>query len=77
VPTYAELRVLYRRQFISDDDEIRRAGSDRWVRAGDMPDLKMVKARPYFEGFEFPWLVIAVTVGTLILVLLFQYFQSP
>ncbi|MBI5545169.1 MAG: hypothetical protein HY901_14865 [Deltaproteobacteria bacterium] len=67
VGTYAELRTLYLRQFISDDDEIRREGSDRWVKAGAMPDLRSAKPRPYFHGNEFGWLVVAITVFTLLL----------
>jgi hypothetical protein len=70
VPSYAELRTLYLRKFIADDDEIRREGSDQWIRAGQMPDLRTAKPRPFFHGFEFVWLSIAIAVGSLILILL-------
>ena len=35
-----ELYVLYQREFVSDDDLVRREGTDRWVPAGSMPELK-------------------------------------
>ncbi len=69
VGSYAELRTLYLRQFISDDDEVRREGTERWVKAGQMPDLRTAKPRPYFQGLEFAWLMVAITVGTLLIVL--------
>jgi hypothetical protein len=70
VQSYAELRTLYQRQFISDEDEVRKEGSDRWVKAGKMPDLRAIRPRPFFDGFEFAWLVIAISIATLIVLLL-------
>ena len=70
VGSMAELRTLYLRQFVSDEDEVRREGSERWQKAGLMPDLKSAKPHPYVHGNEFGWLVIAIAVGTLILVLI-------
>ncbi len=35
-----ELRTLYQREFLSDDDLVRREGTDRWIPAGLMPELK-------------------------------------
>ncbi len=72
VGSYAELRTLYHRQFISDDDEICREGSDQWIKAGNMPDLKAIKPRPWFQGLEFAWLAVLIAIGTLIMVLFFQ-----
>ena len=72
VGTFAELRTLYLRQFISDDDEVRRDGTSRWVKAGLMRELKAAKPRPYFHGNEFAWLAILIAVGTLVLVFLMQ-----
>lgn len=71
VPSYRELRTLYERSFISDDDEICREGSGRWVRAGDMQDLAPLKPRPLFHGLEFAWLALAICIGTLIMLFLF------
>ncbi len=70
VGSYAELRVLYQRQFVGDDDEVRREGSDRWVKAGTMPDLQAIKPKPWLHGFEFAWLVAAIAILSLVLVLL-------
>jgi hypothetical protein len=72
VGTFAELRTLYLRQFISDEDEIRRDGSEQWVKAGLMPDLRLAKPRPYLHGNEFGWLAVAIAVGTLIMVFLMR-----
>jgi len=72
VQSYAELRTLYQRQFLSDDDEVRREGSDRWVKAGQMPDLRAIRPRRYFDGFEFAWLAIIICVATLLMILFFR-----
>ena len=72
VGTFAELRTLYLRQFISDDDEIRREGTDRWMKAGLMTDLRSAKPRPHFHGLEFAWLAVAICIGTLVLIFLMR-----
>ena len=64
VESLRELRTLYLRQFVGDEDEVRREGTDRWQKAGLMPDLQSAKPRPYFHGFEFAWLVLAIVLGT-------------
>lgn len=69
VNSMAELRTLYLRQFVSDEDEIRREGSDRWQKAGLMPDLKSAKPHPLIHGNEFGWLVILIAICSLVLVL--------
>jgi len=69
VNSMAELRTLYLRQFIGDEDEVRREGEDRWRKAGLMPDLKTAKPPPYIHGNEFGWLVIAIAICSLVLVL--------
>lgn len=69
VSNFAELRTLYLRQFISDDDEVRRDGTDRWQKAGLMPELRTAKPHPYLHGNEFAWLAIIIAVATLLMVL--------
>jgi len=73
VKDYAELRTLYHRQFIGDEDEIRRDGSERWVKAGSMPDLRVIKPKPWFEGYEFAWISIGVCGGTRVICLLMMW----
>jgi hypothetical protein len=73
VTSFAELRTLYLRQFISDDDEILRDGTDRWVKAGLMPDLRTAKPHPYLHGNEFAWLAVAICIGTLIMIFLMRF----
>ena len=72
VGSFGELRTLYLRQFISDDDEVRREGTSRWVKAGLMRELKAAKPRPYIHGNEFAWLAIFIAIGTLILIFVMQ-----
>jgi hypothetical protein len=40
-----ELYVLYQRHFVTDDDLVRRHGTDRWIAAGSMPELKGARER--------------------------------
>jgi hypothetical protein len=70
VSSLRELQKLYGCQFIGDDDEIRREGTERWIRAAEMPTLKVVKPQPWLRGHEFAWLAVAICAGTLILALL-------
>ena len=40
LPSFADLANLYRVQFLTDDDLVRRESSDRWIRVGDLPELR-------------------------------------
>jgi hypothetical protein len=40
VPSFKELQSLYRIGFITADDQLRRENSDRWMRLGDLPELR-------------------------------------
>jgi hypothetical protein len=40
VPSFQEFQALYRMQFISPDDLVRRETGERWLRAGDLPELR-------------------------------------
>lgn len=44
-PSLSDLHALYTHGFIEEDDLVRAAGSQRWVRAGDMPALRGVRER--------------------------------
>lgn len=70
VPTYGELRKLYEKQFIDDEDEVRREGSDRWIKAGQMPELREARPRPWLQGNEMAWLAVAICVLTLLILAL-------
>jgi hypothetical protein len=39
-PSFRELQTLYRIKFLSPDDQVRRENSDRWMRVGDLPELR-------------------------------------
>jgi len=44
-PSLADLHALYAQGFLTDEDWVRHEGSERWVRAGDMPALRGVRER--------------------------------
>jgi len=72
VGSFAELQTLYAQQFLSDDDEVRREGSERWTRAGLMPELRTAKPRPYLRGNEFAWLAALIAIASLLLFFLLR-----
>ncbi|MHB8418298.1 MAG: DUF4339 domain-containing protein [Myxococcales bacterium] len=41
----AELRALYAQGFVSAEDMVRPEGSERWIRAGQMPVLRAAESR--------------------------------
>ncbi|HUB05696.1 MAG TPA: DUF4339 domain-containing protein [Myxococcales bacterium] len=41
----AELRALYAQGFVAADDLVRPEGSERWIRAGQMPVLRAAQSR--------------------------------
>lgn len=71
VPSYRELRSLYKAQFIGDEDQVRKEDSERWVRAGNMRDLKVLKPKPW-HGNEFAYLSAAICVLTLLMIFLIK-----
>ena len=42
VPSFRDFQAMYRNRIIGDDDEVRREGSERWMRAGDLPELRAI-----------------------------------
>jgi len=40
LPSFMDLQSLYRVGFLTDDDQVRRENSDRWLRLGDLPELR-------------------------------------
>lgn len=39
-PSFMDFQNMYRLRFVSPDDMVRRETSDRWIRAGDLPELR-------------------------------------
>lgn len=54
-----ELVVLYQREFVSDGDLVRRHGTERWIRAGDMAELQGSRER-VADHTQRVWLVIGL-----------------
>ena len=48
-PSFKEFQTMYRVKFVAPDDLVRRENSDRWVRAGDMPELRGVRDHQRME----------------------------
>ncbi len=64
VPTYTELRSLYKARFIQDEDQVRKEDSERWVPAGAMKDLAILKPKPWQRN-TVTWYYVGVCVLTL------------
>lgn len=39
-PSFRDFQSMYRMNFVGPDDLVRRETSSRWVRAGDLPELR-------------------------------------
>ncbi len=39
-PSFRDFQNLYRLKFVAPDDLVRRENSTRWMRAGDLPELR-------------------------------------
>lgn len=39
-PSFMDFQQMYRLKFVSPDDLVRRETSNRWIRAGDLPELR-------------------------------------
>lgn len=72
-PSFKEFQAMYRLKFIAPDDLVRRETSERWSRAGDLPELRGVaEAGRIGRQFTFAvWLM----VGLFALVIIFRLFM--
>lgn len=71
VADMAELQKLYHLGFLAPDDDVRRAGTDVWRKAGALPELKPAAPRPWLEGNEFVVMAVAICAATLLMIWLF------
>lgn len=39
-PSFRDFAAMYQAHFVGPDDLVRREGSERWVKAGEMPELR-------------------------------------
>jgi len=42
-PSFRDFQSMYRLRFVSPDDLVRRETSSRWVRAADLPELRVLE----------------------------------
>ena len=71
VADMAELQKLYHLGFLEPEDDVRRAGTDIWRKAGVMPELKAAAPKPWLEGNEFVVLAVVICAATLLMIWLF------
>lgn len=57
-PSFREFVSMYRIRFISPDDLVRREFSDRWIRAGDMPELRAMHVYHQQDNRKFRRLLV-------------------
>jgi hypothetical protein len=72
-PSFKDFQSMYRMQFISPSDLVRRENSDRWIKAGDMPELRLIHSERHGAGRKFTqamWLMVGLSA----LLILFQLF---
>lgn len=70
--TFSEFHVMWKHSFIDDNDLVRREGSARWIRAGDLPELHAVRQREKSDVRWMQWVAIGASVVTLVIALLFK-----
>lgn len=75
IPSFKEFLTLYRIKFVTPDDFIRRENSDRWVRVGDMPELRGVKDSQRMERHVSA--AVWLAVGFFAFLVLYRLFSSP
>ena len=72
-PSFKEFQAMYRLKFIAPDDLVRRETSERWLRAGDLPELRgVVEAGRIGRQFT---LAMWLMVGLFALVIIIRLFM--
>lgn len=41
-PSFRDFAAMYQMKFVGPEDLVRREGSERWIKAGDMPELRAI-----------------------------------
>ena len=75
-PSFRDLQSMYRLKFLGPDDLVRRENSERWIRVGDLPELRSVHLYAAQQG---PWtlqLLMLVMLGAVALFVMGQFFFS-
>lgn len=70
--SFGELQELFRLSLVGEDDLVRREGSERWVRAGDLPELRRLRQHQREERHFLAWALLAALLVTLAMVLAAQ-----
>ncbi len=71
-----ELRALYAQGFVSADDLVRPEGSERWVRAGQMPVLRAAQSRTGAGARRAGLLAVALLFSAVVGAWVFHYKQA-
>jgi hypothetical protein len=73
-PSFKDFQSMYRLKFIAPTDMVRRENSERWMKAADLPELRLTHSQTHGQGRRFTqaiWLLLGVAV----LVVMFQMFM--
>ena len=73
-PSFKDFQSMYRLKFIAPTDMVRRENSERWMRAAELPELRLTHSETHGAGRRFTqliWLALAFAV----VIVLFQMFM--
>jgi hypothetical protein len=70
VPSGAQLVILFRQQFFTPDDWVRKEGSEKWRRFRDVPEYAGMMESEESGKKQFRWLLYGTTVVVFVSLLL-------
>lgn len=74
-PSFKDFESMYRMKLVGPDDTVRRENSERWVRVGDLPELRLAAgAARELKTRRFVVQLTWAVVGVLSLIMLLQFF---
>ena len=74
-PSFKDFQSMYRMKFIGEDDLVRRESSERWVRVGDLPELRSIHLydRNQRSFTQIMWLMVGAAAVLVLLQLFFRF----
>ena len=73
-PSFKDFQSMYRMKFIAPTDMVRRENSDRWMRASDLPELRLTHSETHGHGRKFTQ-IVWLMLGVMTIALMFQLFM--
>jgi len=75
-PSFRDFQSMYRLKFVGPDDLVRRENSERWVRAGDLPELRTIHLYERQGGTWSLHLFLLILLGSVAFGVMGQFFFS-